>query len=101
MGKAKPFDLLAEFGKFGFEQKLALTNAETRVIFAVHVAEAVDRALADPALLHGQRAEAMFEAMLASLGDFRLVKPEDGGRVISAEPLRAPDFRIVQAGSSR
>lgn len=95
MGKKKPFDLLAEFGKFGLERKLALTEPETRAAFGLHVAESVDRALADPALLHGQRTEAMFEAMMASLGDFRLVKPEDGGRVISSEPLRVPDFRIV------
>jgi hypothetical protein len=46
-------------------------------------------------LLHGQRAEAMFEAMLASLGDFRLAKPEDNGRIVSNEPFRVPDFRIV------
>lgn len=95
MGKAKPFDLLAEFGKFGLERKLALTEAETRAAFGLHVAEAVDHALADPALLYGQRAEAMFEAMLASLGDFRLVKPEDNGRIVSNEPLRVPDFRVV------
>lgn len=95
MSKPKPFDLFAEFAKFGLERKLALTDAETRAAFGFHVAEAVDQALADPALLHGQRAEAMFEAMLASLGDFRLVKPEDGGRIISTEPHRVPDFRIV------
>lgn len=95
MGKPKPFDLLAEFGKFGLERKLALTDADTRAAFGSHVAHEVDRALADPVLLHGQRAEAMFEAMLASLGDFRLVKPEDGGRVLSTEPFLVPDFRVV------
>lgn len=95
MGKPKPFDLLAEFGKFGLEHKLDLTDAETRAAFGSHVAEAVDRALADPALLHGQRTEAMFEALLVSLGDFKLLKPEDGGRLISDEPLRVPDFRVV------
>ena len=95
MSKAKPFDLLAKFGKFGLERKLALTEAETRAAFGLYVAEAVDHALADPALLNGQRAEAMFEAMLTSLGDFRLVKPEDDGRIASNEPLRVPDVRIV------
>lgn len=95
MDNRKPFDLLTEFSKFGLEQKLALNAAETQAAFGFHVAQAVDRALADPALLHGQRAEAMFEALLVSLGDFRLLKPEDGGRVFPIETFRVPDFRIV------
>jgi hypothetical protein len=85
MGKPKPFDLLAEFGKYGFEHKLALSDPVTRAAFGAHVAQAVDRALADPALLHGQRAEAMFEALLVSLGGFKLLKPEDGGRVCPSQ----------------
>jgi hypothetical protein len=95
MGKPKPFDLLAEFGKYGLEHKLALNDPATRAAFGVHVAQAVDRALADPRLLHGQRAEAMFEALLVSLGEFKLLKPEDGGRVFPADRFSVPDFRVV------
>jgi hypothetical protein len=95
MGKPKPFDLLAEFGKYGLEHKLALNDPATRDAFSVHVAQAVDRALADSQLLHGQRVEAMFEALLVSLGGFKLLKPEDGGRVFPADRFRVPDFRVV------
>jgi hypothetical protein len=37
----------------------------------------------------------MFEAMVLSLGKFRLLKTEDIGRVHAATRLRAPDFRAV------
>src|SRR5690606_8885581 len=55
----------------------------------------VDRALADPVLLQGQRTEAMFEALVISLGAFKLLKSEDGGRLLPADTFRAPDFRVV------
>jgi hypothetical protein len=70
----KPFDLLAEFGKFGLDRKLSLRDPSAKAAFGAHVANSVDQALADPALLHGQRTEAMFEALLVSLGKFRLLK---------------------------
>jgi hypothetical protein len=101
MGKPKPFDLLAEFGKYGLEHKVALNDPATRLAFGAHVAQAVDRALADPVLLHGQRAEAMFEAMLVSLGGFKLLKPEDGGRVFPANRFLVPDFRVVLANGAQ
>jgi len=91
----KPFDLLAEFGKFGLERKISLRDPTTASDFVTHVGEAVERALADPVLLQGQRVEAMFEALLVSLGDFRLLKAEDGGRLFPTEGFRAPDFRVV------
>ena len=91
----KPFDLLAEFAKFGLEQKLSLRDPATSRAFLTHVSAAVDQALADPALLQGQRAEAMFEALLVSLGEYKLLKQEDGGRVFPGAGFRVPDFRIV------
>src|SRR5258708_8519202 len=91
----KPFDLLAEFGKFGMERKVSLRDAATASDFITHVGEEVERALADPVLLQGQRVEAMFEALLVSLGDFKLLKAEDGGRLFPTNGFRAPDFRIV------
>lgn len=94
---AKPFDLLAEFGKFGLEQKLSLREPATLAAFGVHVVDAIESAIRDPVLLHGQRVEAMFEELVVSLGGFKLLKPEDGGRLsgAGAGAYRAPDFRIV------
>jgi len=91
----KPFDLLAEFGKFGLDRKLSLRDASAKVAFGAHVAASVDQALADHTLLHGQRVEAMFEALLISLGKFQLLKTEDGGRVFPVGRFRVPDFRVV------
>lgn len=91
----KPFDLLAEFGRFGLERKVSLRDPATSAAFIAHVGDSVERALADPALLQGQRTEAMFEALLVSLGQFRLLKAEDGGRLFPAQTFRAPDFRVV------
>ena len=91
----KPFDLFAEFAKFGAKQKISLRDPEAAPAFVAHVQEAVDRAVADPALVYGHRTEAMFEAMLLSLGDYALLKPEDVGRVYPDENFGVPDFRVV------
>ena len=91
----KPFDLLSEFGKFGIEQKISLRDPVAKSAFGEHVASALDNALADHALLHGQRASAMFEALLVSLGEYRLLKAEDTGRVFPIDYYRVPDFRVV------
>lgn len=91
----KPFDLLNEFARFGLERDMSLAAEESRREFVDHVARSMDEAMSDPILLHGQRTESMFEAMVASLGEFRLFKREDFGRVHSQDAIRAPDFRIV------
>lgn len=41
----KPFDLLAEFGKFGLERKISLRDPATASDFIAHVGEAVERSL--------------------------------------------------------
>jgi hypothetical protein len=48
--------------------------------------------------LHGWRVQALFEAVVASLGGVRLLKVEDSGDVFfSGDELKPPDFRIVDA----
>ena len=91
----KPFDLFAEFAKFGAQQKISLRDPNATPAFVAHVKDSVDRALADPALIHGQRVEAMFEAMLVSLGDYALLKSEDVGRIHPEDVFCVPDFRLV------
>lgn len=93
----KPFNLLAELASFGAERRLSLRDPALKEAFGTHVGSSVDHALSDDILLHGQRTEAMFEALLVALGEYRLLKAEDGGRVHSAEGLRVPDFRVVLA----
>jgi hypothetical protein len=46
--------------------------------------------------LHGWRAQALFEAIVASLGRVRLLKLEDSGDIyFEGDSLKPPDFRIV------
>jgi hypothetical protein len=91
----KPFNLLAEFANFGAERRLSLRDEELKEAFGLHVSSSVEQALADDILLHGQRAEAMFEALVVALGEHKLIKSEDGGRFHSTENFRVPDFRVV------
>ena len=37
----------------------------------------------------------MFEALMVSLGEFQLLKGEDGDRLFPNDRYRIPDFRIV------
>lgn len=46
--------------------------------------------------LHGWRIQALFEAIVASLGRVRLLKTEDAGNVyISGRTMKPPDFRVI------
>jgi len=94
-GVSKPFDILSVLGKFSAKRKISLRNPEAKRAFGTYVSDAVDQALADPAWMHGRRAEAMFEALILSLGNFRLLKAEDSGRVFPMSNFIAPDFRVV------
>lgn len=91
----KPFDLLQVYARFGADQRISLHDPLTRQAFAEHSAQEIERAMADGGLLNGQRAEAMFEALLVSLGEYRLFKADDNGQVFSDENIRATDFRVV------
>lgn len=93
----KPFKLLAELAEFGAERRMSLRDPTLKKAFGAHVGSSVDEALLDDILLHGQRTEAMFEALLVALGEHKLLKMEDAGRIHSAENLRVPDFRVVLA----
>jgi len=56
----------------------------------------LDRALSSKSTLHGIRAQAMFEGMVASLGKVRLLKQEDSGECyFEGDALQMPDFRVV------
>lgn len=93
--KTKAFDLLASVAAFAREHAIALNDPSLVERFIADATPKLKEALADPTLMHGSRTERLFEATVLSLGRFRLLKTEDAGRVHSAEPSRAPDFRIV------
>ena len=91
----QPFDLLTELARFGLEHGISLNDPKAIPEFLTFVANAVSRALSRPILLHGQRTEAMFQAMLVSLGGCSLIKAEDNGKVYPNGKYLAPDFRVV------
>ena len=91
----KLFDLLGELAKFGNEHRIPLNDPEAIPKFATFVGNALGGALSNPALLHGHRVEAMFEALLVSLGKYTLLKAEDNGRLHPRDQYIAPDFRVV------
>ena len=91
----KPFDLISELGFFSRKRKISLRDPATISEFFLNARNKAKQAVEDDALLHGQRTEAMFEALLVSLGQFRLLKAEDSGRLFPEELYIAPDFRVV------
>ncbi len=93
--RPKPFDLLAELAKFGVERQISLRDPQATSAFTDFVGEALSGALSDPVLLYGQRTQAMFEALVVSLGGYSLLKAEDTGPVYPKERFRVPDFRVV------
>lgn len=94
-GDGKPFDLLAQYSNFGLSRKISLRDSASMSAFGEFAGTQLKRAMTDSRLLHGQRAEAMFEALLVALDQITLMKPEDLGRLHPAEGFRAPDFRVV------
>ena len=97
----KPFDLLEVLAQFSGERRMSLLDPETVSAFVRYAGDEAKRALNDETLLHGQRAEAMFEALLVSLGKFRLLKAENSGRWFPRDRYVAPDFRVVLNDGTR
>lgn len=95
MSSRPPIDLLALFGQFGREQQLSLRDPEAQIQFLESVKASMKDALENDALLHGQRTQNMFEALAVSLGEYKLLKLEDTGRVHPEGAYTAPDFRMV------
>ena len=91
----KHFGLFAEFTNFVCDPQLSIHDPQAILAFKTHVGNALSCALSNPILIHGKRVEAMFEAMLVSLGGYSLLKVEDTGRVYPEESFKIPDFRIV------
>ena len=91
----KPFDFLTLYARYGREQQVSLNDPTTARAFLEDIRVQLDRALTDPIRVHGQRAQAMFEALVVALGRFTLLKTEDRGRVHPPVGFRVPDFRVV------
>ena len=64
----KPFDMLTLLAEFGLERGMPINHPNTVAEFLESAKADLTKAQEDPALLHGQRTQAMFEAMVVSFG---------------------------------
>lgn len=90
------FDVFDLFAKYGLVNGASLRDPDVGESFLAAARTSIQRALEDERFLHGQRTQAMFEALVASLGRVLILKQEDAGDVyLSDETLSVPDFRLV------
>ncbi|WP_454649210.1 hypothetical protein [Bradyrhizobium liaoningense] len=94
MTSKPPIDLLATVARFGREQRMSLRDPKFAEAFTGAVTVKLAEALENDILLHGQRTENMFEALVISLGYYTLLKREDIGVVHPEGRYTAPDFRV-------
>ena len=91
----KDFELLTQLAAFARANDVPLTDPSITERFAANLLPRLRAAIKDRNLVYGMRTERLFEAMVVSLGKFRLFKSEDNGIVHGAQKFRAPDFRVV------
>lgn len=91
------FDVFNAFAEFGRAEKVSLRDPIGATDgFVKSIRSSVSKSLSNEALLHGMRTEAMFEALVISLGGIELLKHEDSGEIYSSdETLKVPDFRLI------
>lgn len=95
MAIGSQIDVLSLFGRFSREQGVSLRDPRAGELFLDSVRTSVEDALQNDALQHGQRTQNMFEALIVSLGEYKLLKTEDTGVVHPKGLYTAPDFRLV------
>jgi hypothetical protein len=101
MTEKVPIDLFGPFARYGREQKLSLRDPQSVALFVSNVEKALTQATESDTLLHGQRTERMFEALVVSLGHYKLLKAEDTGLIHPEGQYIAPDFRIILKDGSQ
>jgi hypothetical protein len=74
---------------------MSLRDPKFAETFTGVVTKKLAEALDNDILLHGQRTQNMFEALIVSLGHYKLLKTEDTGAVHPEGAYTAPDFRVI------
>jgi hypothetical protein len=96
------FDLLQLYASHLSAQGGTLQDPNASDEFVASLGAPLADAVADPTLLRGLRAEALFEALVVSLGRIDLIKHEDAGSAWTAHRgLKIPDYCIVLPDGSR
>lgn len=90
------FDALDVFAAWAQEHGVPVIQKDALARFAADLDVSLKESLATDTMLFGNRTQAMFEAVVANLGEVRLVKREDAGDFyVESENVSAPDTRVV------
>lgn len=90
------FDIFNALAVYGREENISLQKPETSVGFVERIRKSIGESLTNDRFLHGLRTQAMFEGLVAALGQVRLLKQEDAGSVYALDDsLEIPDFRLI------
>lgn len=90
------FEVLELFTSLGTHHGFTVPDKGSHDEFVRRIAQSLDASSKNPALLHGQRVQAMFGYVVASLGRAVLIKEEDSGEIYVSDPeIRVPDFHVV------
>ncbi len=95
------FELLPLFAAHVEARGGTLQDVDAQGEFLASLGQPLTRAVADSTLARGLRTEAMFAALVVSLGRITLIKQEDVGTAWTARrDLTVPDYRIVLPGGT-
>lgn len=94
--RPKPGQSLDLFRMLAQDEEYKLSDPESAEKFVDKLGEEFTRAKNNPIMLHGFRAQAMFEYVATSLGKCVIVKTEDAGGLHTKDPdIKVPDLRIL------
>lgn len=90
------FDTIELYTAFGRESEHTFRSKEGDENFIAKVSEALHSLRDNPIILHGTRAQSMFEFITVSLENVKLIKVEDSGSIFSKDvEVRPADFRVI------
>lgn len=89
-------DLIDLLARWAAQGKRPIRDDETISAFLEDVRKAAADRLSNDVYVYGKRTEAMFETVVASLGEVQLLKQEDMGLSYHTGPdIKVPDLRVV------
>jgi len=96
------FEVLKLFAALGRHEEFVLGDDESEKRFLEIISASLLRNKDNSALLHGLRAEDLFQYVAASLGKCILIKQEDTGEPLAnSENVQLPDYLLVLHDKSR
>lgn len=96
------FEVLRLFASLGRQEGFILGDEQSEKKFLERISASLVRYKENTALLHGLRAEDLFQYVVASLGKCLLIKQEDRGEPLASnKDIQPPDYFLVLHDKSR